>query len=234
MAAALLAHPGRRPARAPLRAAQVEIALARGDLDTARAAAAELTRRRRRTAARAWWHRRRGHRGGAARRDRAADALPVLAEAGRSRGLRRPVRHRRVRVLLARAYRALGDADSAGPGSWTRRRRLAELGRAGPGRGGRAAGAGRVPVGLTAREVEVLVCLAAGRTNREIAAALVISERPSAGTCPTLHRDRVSSRGAATAYAYEHGLVGRTPQRPPERMGAFTAAPAPARSVASG
>ena len=58
------------------------------------------------------------------------------------------------------------------------------------------------------RELEVLRLVAAGRSNKAIAAELVLSER-------TVHRHvsniftklRVSSRAAATAYAYEHGLV---------------------------
>ncbi len=217
VAAALLAHPGAPLARAPLRAAQVEIALARGDLDTARTAAAELT-----ATAAAY-----GSSGlvgtaaaatGAVRlaEDRAADALPVLAEAGRVwRDCGARYDTARVRVLLARAYRALGDADSAGRELDAADAAFAELG-AVPDRAAVAAlrGAGpRRPGGLTAREVEVLVCLAAGRTNREIAAALVISEKTVGRHLSNLFtKIGVSSRGAATAYAYEHGLVGRTPQ----------------------
>jgi DNA-binding CsgD family transcriptional regulator len=69
-------------------------------------------------------------------------------------------------------------------------------------------GTPRDPHGLSPRELQVLHLVAAGETNREIAKVLVLSER-------TVHRHvsniyaklGVSSRAAATAYAYEHELV---------------------------
>ncbi|WP_053719518.1 response regulator transcription factor [Saccharothrix sp. NRRL B-16348] len=64
------------------------------------------------------------------------------------------------------------------------------------------------PGGLTAREVEVLRLVASGRTNRAIAQELGLSEKTVArhiSNCFT--KIRVSSRAAATAYAYEHALV---------------------------
>ena len=64
------------------------------------------------------------------------------------------------------------------------------------------------PSGLTARECEVLRLVAAGRTNREIAAELVISEHTVARHVQNMFaKADLSSRAAATAYAYEHGLV---------------------------
>jgi DNA-binding CsgD family transcriptional regulator len=64
------------------------------------------------------------------------------------------------------------------------------------------------PAGLTPREVEVLRLIAAGRSTKEIAAALVISG-------PTVERHithiyekiGASSRAEATAYALRHGLA---------------------------
>ena len=61
--------------------------------------------------------------------------------------------------------------------------------------------------GLTARELEVLRLVAAGKTNREIASALVISERTVARHLQNIFAKlRVSSRTAASAFAFEHGL----------------------------
>ena len=50
--------------------------------------------------------------------------------------------------------------------------------------------------------------LAAGETNRAIAAELVLSERTvDRHVSNILGQARVSSRAAATAYAYEHELL---------------------------
>lgn len=65
-----------------------------------------------------------------------------------------------------------------------------------------------LPRGLTAREAEVLRLVAAGRTNREVAAALVISEHTVARHVQNVFAKLdVSSQPAATAYAFEHGLA---------------------------
>ena len=65
-----------------------------------------------------------------------------------------------------------------------------------------------LPRGLTAREAEVLRLVAAGKTNREIATELVISEHTVARHLQNMFvKLGVSSRSAATAFAYEHGLA---------------------------
>ena len=62
--------------------------------------------------------------------------------------------------------------------------------------------------GLTKRELDVLRLVAAGKSNREIAAELVVSEHTAARHVQNiLAKLRVSSRTAATAFAFEHDLV---------------------------
>jgi DNA-binding CsgD family transcriptional regulator len=64
------------------------------------------------------------------------------------------------------------------------------------------------PAGLSAREVEVLRLVAAGRTNREIATALFLSERTiDAHVRNIFTKTRTDSRAAATAFAFKHGLA---------------------------
>jgi DNA-binding NarL/FixJ family response regulator len=61
---------------------------------------------------------------------------------------------------------------------------------------------------LTEREAEVIRLIAAGKTNRAIAAELFISEKTVARHISNIFTKLgLSSRSAATAYAYEHGLL---------------------------
>jgi DNA-binding CsgD family transcriptional regulator len=61
---------------------------------------------------------------------------------------------------------------------------------------------------LTSRECEVLRLVATGRRNREIAELLVISEHTVGRHLQNIFlKLDLSSRAAATAYAYEQGLV---------------------------
>jgi len=65
------------------------------------------------------------------------------------------------------------------------------------------------PDGLTDRQVEVLRLLAAGLSNPEIAARLVVSRRTAEHHVQDIYaRIGVSSRAAAALYAMEHGLLG--------------------------
>lgn len=62
--------------------------------------------------------------------------------------------------------------------------------------------------GLTSREMEVLRLVASGRTNKAIAGELFISKRTVERHVSNIFgKLRVRSRAAATAHAYEHGLV---------------------------
>jgi DNA-binding CsgD family transcriptional regulator len=61
---------------------------------------------------------------------------------------------------------------------------------------------------LSARELEVLAHLAAGRSNREIADLLVVSPHTVARHIEHIYAKLgVSNRTAAAAYAYQHHLV---------------------------
>ena len=76
-----------------------------------------------------------------------------------------------------------------------------------PSPGGRSRPAGDEPA-LTTRETEVLVHVARGLTNREVAAQLFISEKTVARHLSNVFAKLgLASRAAATAWAYEHGVV---------------------------
>lgn len=69
---------------------------------------------------------------------------------------------------------------------------------------GHAAGPGP----LTAREIDVIQLVSAGLSNRDIAAELFISEKTVARHLSNIFTKLgLTSRAAATAYAYRHGLV---------------------------
>jgi DNA-binding CsgD family transcriptional regulator/tetratricopeptide (TPR) repeat protein len=129
----------------------------------------------------------------------------------------------RLHVLIGRACHALGDRDGAQL-AWSAARAtfgelgaapdlaaLAALPAAGASSSPGAASSGIAGVGhkLSPRELEVLRLVAAGKTNRAIAGALFLSEKTvDRHVSNILAKLDVSSRAAATAYAFQHGLVG--------------------------
>ena len=122
-----------------------------------------------------------------------------------------PYEAARVRVLLGLACRVLGDDDTAALELEAARGIFAQLGAA-PDLVRVDSLTRRAPSvdahGLTARELQVLPLVAAGRTNKAIAAELVLSERTVDRHVSNIFAKLgVSSRAAATAYAYEHQLV---------------------------
>jgi DNA-binding CsgD family transcriptional regulator len=198
--------------RAALLPAAVEIMLAAGDVEEARTACRELDEVARRYGSpmlRAIVAYERGAVHLAEDDPRAA--LVSLREAfGIWQELDAPYEIARTRVLVGEACRALGDEDSAALELESARAGLAELG-AMPDLSRVEALLRRVPAdthGLSARELQVLRRVAAGRSNREIASELVISEHTVARHLQNIFAKLgVSSRTAATAFAFEHELV---------------------------
>jgi DNA-binding NarL/FixJ family response regulator len=136
-------------------------------------------------------------------------ALTTLRTAQRSwRELEAPHEAARVRVLIGLACRELGDGASAELEFEAARGVLEELGAAPDlARLTRLVGSSQ-PGGLSRRESEVLTLVAAGKTNRAIAAELFISEKTVARHVSNIFTKlRLSSRAEATAYAFKHGLV---------------------------
>ncbi len=199
--------------RASLLAAEVEIALAMTDLDAANRAAEELT-----TIA-----------AGLSATTIQADAAQATGSVRLAEGrapaalddLRRaracwqdidaPYELARVQTLIGDACARLGDQDTAAMefeaaarcfeqlGATPEYRRVLALG---------SPGGQPSPGGLTVREVEVLREVATGKTNRAIAAELLVTEKTVASHVGNIFTKLgLSSRSAATAYAYEHNLV---------------------------
>jgi DNA-binding CsgD family transcriptional regulator len=125
--------------------------------------------------------------------------------------LEAPYEGARTRVVIALACRTLGDEDSADLELEAAHQVFRQLG-AEPDLGLTQALAQRNASdaigGLSPREVEVLRLLATGRTNRAIADELCISEKTVARHVSNiLTKLGLSSRSAATAYAYQQHLV---------------------------
>lgn len=195
--------------RAALLPAYVTVMIADDDLDAARAASDQLA-----TIAESW---RTEALQAAAAGVRAEIALvegsagPALESARRAwqtwDELDAPLEAARARLLVAHACRALGDEESARMEAEAAREvfgrldAVADLGAledAFPGSGS----------ALSPREVEVLRLVAAGHTNHEIAERLVLSTHTVARHVQNIYaKVGVSSRAAATAYAFDHGLV---------------------------
>jgi ATP/maltotriose-dependent transcriptional regulator MalT len=197
-------------ARSHLLPACVEVTLGANDVEAARAAADELAGIAEQLDA-AFLHALAGETSGAvllAEGDPRA-ALPTLRAAQRLwRELEAPHQAARVRVLVGVACRQIGDGASAELEFEAARRALEELGaRPDLERLARLSGSAR-PGGLSRREAEVLALVAAGKTNRAIAAELVISEKTVARHVSNMFTKlELSSRAEATGYAYKHGLA---------------------------
>jgi ATP/maltotriose-dependent transcriptional regulator MalT len=199
--------------RAALLPAYVEIMLAIGEHDRASAGCRELDEIAERQKSDALRGMAAHVRGAVAEAE--GDAQGALIELRRAlelwQELEAPYEGARVRVLIGSACRALGDEDTATLELEAAGEVFAEL--------GAAPDVARIDTlvpgaasieahGLTKRELEVLRLVAAGKSNRDIAAELVISEHTVARHLQNIFAKlSVSSRTAASAFAFEHDLA---------------------------
>ena len=207
-------HPRHR--RAAVLAAGIEILLEVGDVRAARAAADELAAMAGESDAR-YLRALAAHAAGAVRLTigDVQGALTALRQAWMDwQEIDAPWHAARVRVQLGLACRALGDEGSAHLEFVAAERVFQRLGAApdlarlntlrSPATSGKEDR-------LTQRERQVLGLIARGMTNRAIGTALAISDRTvDRHVSNILSKLDLPSRSAATAYAYERGLV---PQR---------------------
>jgi DNA-binding NarL/FixJ family response regulator len=220
--AAVSSERASRLARARLLDALVEIALEAGDTKTAAEAADELEDTATEYASpglRAGAHRARG--AVLLAEGRPTEALAVLRASAKAwQELGAPYEVARARVLLAAAYSAVGDDDAgelerdAARGVFARLGARPDLERIDP------PNLDSLPGGLSEREVQVLRLVSAGKSNRAIATELQLSEKTVARHVSNIFvKLGVTSRAAATAYAFEQGLVGRNTQRRADPVG---------------
>jgi DNA-binding NarL/FixJ family response regulator len=208
---ALDQQPWNRLARAPLLLARAQIAVAAGDLEAAAAAVDELE---------------------SIATDFDTAMLHAAALSGRARvqlaqndataacatirlalaswlDLDVPYEVATARTILGLALREAGDEDAAASSFAAAEALFDQIGarleaRQIRNRTGRLA----LPAGLTDREAEVLRLVAEGRPNKEIAAELYLSAKTVSRHLSNIFaKIGVSSRSAATAFAFEHQIV---------------------------
>jgi DNA-binding CsgD family transcriptional regulator len=212
----MMAEPARGHVRTEVLSAAVDIFLASGDLSSAERAADQL-RAMATTLGSLWAHALAASAEGSVHLSsgRPRDALVALRDAATTwEELHVGYEAARVRVLLGRACNALGDAEGARM-EWEAATLVFRACGAAPelaaieelrlGSVARAHSSGGT---LTSRELEVLRLVARGQTNRAIAAQLNISEKTVARHISNIFTKLdVSTRAAATAYAFTHRLV---------------------------
>ena len=193
--------------------AYVEIMIATDEIEVARTAAAELEELAAAMDA-LFLRASSAHAAGAVclAEGNAQAALTALREAWAAwQKLEAPYESAQARVLIGRACQSLGDEDTARSHYDAAARTFERLGAApalaalGKSTATPPAAAERL---LSSRELEVLRLVAKGRSNREIAGQLFISEHTVARHVSNIfHKLGVASRAAATAFAFERKLL---------------------------
>jgi DNA-binding CsgD family transcriptional regulator len=200
--------------RARLLVAQVEVACRRGDYETAAAAAdamGTIASTYATAGFRAWAAQARGTVLVGCGRPLEA-VLPLRSALTTSTALGSRYDAANAHALLGRALETLGDQREAQLQLDAARSAYAELGVAPAEQWLPEAPAASAPGGLTRREHEVLVAIAEGLTNRQVAARLVISEKTVARHLANVYAKLgVANRTAATAWAHDHAVAGRHP-----------------------
>jgi DNA-binding CsgD family transcriptional regulator len=198
--------------RAGLLPACVEIMLAAGDVDTAGRATFEFEQLAERYES-AMLDGMVAHARGAvllAEGDAHASLAALRRAADVWRELEAPYEVARTRELVGLACRALGDDETATLELDAARAAFAQL-EAAPDAArvdAHLAPARSSPHGLTSRELDVLRLVASGRSNKQIAGELVISEHTVARHMQNIFTKLdVTSRTAAASFAFEHELV---------------------------
>jgi ATP/maltotriose-dependent transcriptional regulator MalT len=196
--------------RATLLPILVQVASATGDLDEAESALGELdsiastfdTSMLRAVAASA-----RG-RLELARGDAASASSSLQDAVERWTALDVPYEVATARTLLGQALRDRGDAIGAADSFAAAVRLFDQIGARLDARLSDGEVRPTHPAGLTEREVEVLRLVAAGKTNNEVAADLYLSVKTVSRHLSNIFtKVGVTSRAAATAFAFEHNLV---------------------------
>jgi ATP/maltotriose-dependent transcriptional regulator MalT len=205
-------QPANPLARVRLLPAAAQVAIAAGDLEGAEARVHELET----TAARfdtPMLHAMAGLARGRmqlAQRDVAAAGVTLREAERRWQELEVPFEVATTRTLLAQALREAGDEEGAQEAFTAARALFDQIGARLDAQVVDGADGPDLPSGLTGREAEVLRLIAAGLSNKEIATSLHLSVKTvSRHLSNIVTKIGVSSRAAATAFAFEQQLVGR-------------------------
>lgn len=199
-----------RLGRAGVLPARVQIALAAGDVETARAATHELDATAETLSSNFLRAVARSTRGRLELAEGDPAAVATLRDAVAAwTALDVPYESASARTLLAQALRDAGDEKGSLATFTSAAEQFDQIGARLEARSAIGdASEAQLPAGLTEREAEVLRLVASGMTNSDIAEALFLSAKTVSRHLSNIFtKIDVSSRAAATAFAFEHGVV---------------------------